>query len=96
MDLEFDYLSAGLKEVDLDLLSSITSSLFTVERSAVSSSASRASDSALRASAVVLFSARSAMSESLARVMIPLGLGILSFMYPVMGYGLEDCKRLPP
>ena len=47
--------SAGLKEVDLDLLSSITSSLFTVERSAVSSSAARASDSASRASAAVLF-----------------------------------------
>ena len=48
-------LSAGLKEVDLDLLSSTTSSLFTVERSAVSSSAARASDSASGASAAVLF-----------------------------------------
>ena len=38
--------SAGLKEVDLDLLSSSTSSLSTVERSAVSSSAVRASDNA--------------------------------------------------
>ena len=47
--------SAGLKEVDLDLLSSITSSLFTVERNAVSSYAARASDSASRASAAVLF-----------------------------------------
>ena len=55
--------SAGLKEVDLDLLSSTTSSLFTVERSAVSSSATRASDSASRASVAVLFSARSAMSD---------------------------------
>ena len=34
--------SAGLKEVDLDLLSSITSSLSTLERSAVNSSAERA------------------------------------------------------
>ena len=82
MDLEFDYLSAGLKEVDLDLLSSITSSLFTVERSAVSSSTARPSDSASRANAAILFSAQSAMSGSLARVMIPLGPGILSFMYP--------------
>src|SRR4051812_302197 len=74
--------SAGLKEEDLDLLSSITSSLLTVDRSAVSSSATKASDSASRANATVLFSARSAMSESLARVMIPFGPGILSFMYP--------------
>ena len=74
--------SAGLKEVDLDLLSSTTSSLFTVERSAVSSSAARALDSASRANAAILFSAQSAMSGSLARVMIPLGPGILSFMYP--------------
>ena len=74
--------SAGLKEVDLDLLSSITSSLFTVERSVVSSSAARASDSASQANAAVLFSARNAMFGSLARVMVPLGPGILSFMYP--------------
>ena len=74
--------SAGLKEVDLDLLSSITSSLSTVERSVVSSSAARASDNASRASAAILFSARSVVSGSLARVIIPLGPGILSFMYP--------------
>ena len=74
--------SASLKEVDLDLLSSITSSLFTVEHSAVSSSAARASDSALRANAAVLFSARTAVSGSLVTVRIQLGLGILSFMYP--------------
>ena len=73
---------AGLKEVDLDLLSSITSSLSTVERSVVHSSAERASDNASRANAAVLFSAQSAVSGSLARVMIPLGPGILSFMYP--------------
>ena len=48
-------LSAGLKEVDLGRLSSITSSLSTVERSEVSSSAARASDNASRASAAVLF-----------------------------------------
>ena len=65
--------SAGLKEVDLDLLSSITSSLSTVEHSAVSSSAARASDNASRASAAVLFSVRTAVSGSLARVIIPLG-----------------------
>ena len=66
--------SAGLKEVDLGCLSSITSSLSTVERSVVNSSVVRASDNASRASAAVLFSAWSAMSGSLARVMIPLGL----------------------
>src|SRR4051812_28971444 len=49
--------SAGLKDVDLDLLSSITSSLFTVDRSAASSSAAKVSDSASRANAAVLFSA---------------------------------------
>ena len=54
--------SAGLKEVDLDLLSSSTSPLFSVERSTVSSSGARASNSSSRASAAVLFSARSAMS----------------------------------
>ena len=74
--------STGLKEVDLDLLSSITSSLSTVERSVVHSSAEIASNNASRSSAAILFSARSAMSGSLARVMIPFGLGILSFMYP--------------
>src|SRR4051812_36031430 len=74
--------SAGLKDVDLDLLSSITSSLLSVDRSAVGSSAAKVSDSASRANAVVLFSAQSAMSGSLARVIIPFGPGILSFMYP--------------
>ena len=74
--------SAGLKEVDLDRLLSITSSLSNVERNAVNSSVARASDNALRARAAVLFSARSAMYGSLARVIIPLGPGILSFMYP--------------
>ena len=82
MDLDLTISSAGLKEVDLGLLSSITSSLSTLERIAVSSSAARASDNASRASAAVLFSARSAIYGSLARVMIPLGPGILSFMYP--------------
>ena len=48
--------SAGLKEVDLDLLSSITSSLSVVERRVVSSSAARASDCASRAKDAVLFS----------------------------------------
>ena len=81
MDLNLTISSVGLKEVDLDLLSSITSSLFTMERSAVSSSAARASDSVSGASVAVLFSARSAMSGSLARVIIQLGPGILSFMY---------------
>ena len=47
--------SAGLKEVDLDLLSSITPSLSTVECSVVNSSDERASDNASRASAAVLF-----------------------------------------
>ena len=60
--------SAGLKEVDLDLLSSITSSLSTLERNAVNSSAARASDNASRARAAVLFLVRSATSESLLSV----------------------------
>ena len=74
--------STGLKEVDLGHLSRITSSLSTIDRRVVSSSDARASDNASRASAAVLFSAWSAMFGSLARVMIPLGPGILSFMYP--------------
>ena len=74
--------SAGLKEVDLGRLSRITSSLSTIERSVVNSSAVRASDSASRARDAVLFSARSAMSGSLTRVIIPFGPGILSFIYP--------------
>ena len=74
--------SAGLKEVDLGHLSRITSSLSTMERNAVNSSAARASDNASRARDAVLFSARSAMSGSLAIVITPLGPGILSFMYP--------------
>ena len=74
--------STGLKEVDLGRLSSITLSQSTMARSIVSSSAARASDNAFRASVAVLFSMRSAMSGSLARVIIPLGPGILSFMYP--------------
>ena len=57
--------SAGLNEVDLGHLSSITSSLSTVERSVVNSSAARASDNASRASVAVLFSSASATSESL-------------------------------
>ena len=48
---------AGLNEVDLGRLSSITSSLSTVARSVVNSSTARASDNAYRASAAVLFSA---------------------------------------
>ena len=45
--------SAGLNEVDLGRLSSITLSLSTVACSVVSSSAARASDNASRASAAV-------------------------------------------
>ena len=45
--------SAGLKEVDLGRLSRITSSLSTVERNAVNSSAARASDNASRARDVI-------------------------------------------
>ena len=73
--------SAGLKEEDLGHLSRITSSLSIVERSAVNSSAARASDNASRARDAVLFSARSAMSGSLTRVIMPFGPGILSFIY---------------
>ena len=50
--------STSLKEVDLDRLSSITSSLSTVERSVVSFSAARASDNASRASAAFYFRRR--------------------------------------
>src|SRR3954466_8881934 len=81
--------SAGLKDVDLDLLSSITSSLLTVDRSAVSSSAAKASDSASRANAAVLFLARSAMkitSESDNSVWPR----HLKLHVPVMGYSLEN------
>ena len=88
--------SAGLKEVDLDRLSSITSSLSTMEHSVVGSSAARASDNASRARAAVLFSARSATSRSLARVMILLGPGIFEFHVPVMGYSLEARECVPP
>ena len=66
--------SAGLKEVDLGRLSSITSSLSTVERSAVNSSAARALDNASRARDAVLFSVRSAMSGSLTRAIMSFGL----------------------
>ena len=90
--------SAGLKEVDLDLLSSITSSLFTVERSAVSSSAARASDSASRASVAVLFLARSAMSGSLltSKSDDSVGSGHFELHVPVMGYRLKNCECLSP
>jgi len=47
--------STCLKEVDLDSLSSIMSSLSTVERNAVNSSAVRALDNASRAREAVLF-----------------------------------------
>ena len=53
----FTIYSAGLKEVDLDLLSKITSSLSTVDHRVVNSSAARASDNASRAKDAVLFSA---------------------------------------
>ena len=74
--------SAGLKEVELGLLSRITSSLSTAECRVVSSSARMALDSATRAKDVVLFSAQSAISGSLVIVITPFGPGILSFMYP--------------
>ena len=68
--------------MDLDLLSRITSSLSTMDHKVVSSSAARASDSASRAKDAVFFLARRALSGSLEIVMIPLGPGILSFIYP--------------
>jgi len=56
--LNLNISSACLKEVDLDLLLMITSCLSTMEHSAVSSSAARASDSASRSrDAVFIFSA---------------------------------------
>ena len=53
----FTISSAALKEVDLDLLSRIASSLSTVAHKVVNSSVDRASDSASRAKDAVLFSA---------------------------------------
>ena len=50
--------SAGLNEVGFGRLLSITSSLSTVARSVVSSSAARASDNASRASAAFYFQRR--------------------------------------
>ena len=73
---------AGLKDVDLGLLVRITSSLSTVDRSVVNSSAAKVSARAPRASAAVLFSARRAIFGSLAVVITPFGPGILSFIYP--------------
>ena len=86
--------STGLKEVDLDLLSSITSSLFTVERSVVSSSSARALDSSSRASAAVLF------SECYVRVASKsddsVGSGNFELHVPVMGYSLKNYECLSP
>ena len=74
--------SAGLKEVDFDLLVRMTSSASTFDHRVVNSLAARASDNASKAKDAVLFSARSALSRSLVIVITPLGPGILSFMYP--------------
>ena len=82
MDLEFDYFFCWFEVGDLGRLSRITSSLSTVECSAVNSLAARDSDNASRAMDAVLFSARSAMSGSLTRVVTSFGPGILSFIYP--------------
>ena len=82
MDLEFDYFVRRFKGGGLGSLVEYHVVPVHLERSAVSSSTARASDNASRASAAVLFSVQSAMSESLAGVIIPFGLGILSFMYP--------------
>ena len=82
MDLEFDYFICWFKRGGLGSLVEYHVVLSTVERSVVNSWAERASDSASRANAAILFSARSAVSGSLARVMILLGPDILSFIYP--------------
>ena len=74
--------SAGLKDVGLGLLLRTTSSLSTVNRSVVNSSAAKVSASASRASAAVLFSAQRALFGSLVIVITPFGPGILSFIYP--------------
>ena len=76
MDMEFDYFIRWFKRGGLGSLVKYHIVPATVERSAVDSSVARASDNASRANAAVLFSAQSAVSGSLARVMIPLGLGI--------------------
>ena len=75
MDLEFDYFVRWLKRGGLGSL--IKYHIVPVHRGAQRSSA-RVSYSASRASAAVLFG-------SLARVMIPLGPAIFSFMYPKWG-----------
>ena len=82
MDLELDYFVCRLEGGGLGSFVEYHVVPVHLERNTVSSSAARASDSALRASAAVLFSVQSVMSGSLARVMIPLGPGILGFMYP--------------
>ena len=78
----FTISSAGLNDMDFDLLLRTTSSLLTVVRSVVNSSAVRALDSSSRASNVVLVSTQRVVFGSLASKITPLGPGILSFMYP--------------
>ena len=73
--------SASLKEVDLGRLSSITLSLSTVSTTRLILQL-RGLQTMPRGPRRRFFSVQSAMSRSLARVMIPLGPGILSFMYP--------------
>ena len=87
--------SAGLKEVDLDLLSSITLSLSTMERNTVSSSAARASDNASRASAVVLFSAERCVRIT-SKSDDSVGSGHFELHVPIMGYSLKTVNASRP
>ena len=88
--------SAGLKEVDLGLLTSITSSLSTVERNTVSSSAARALDNAPRVSAAVLFFGTECYVRITSYSDDSIGLEHLELHVPVMGYTLEDRECLSP
>ena len=87
--------SAGSKEVDLDHLSSITSSLSTLERSAVSSLAARALENASRASAAVFFGA-----ECYVRITdesdYTVWSGHFELHISVVRYSLEACESIPP
>ena len=81
--------------MDLDLLSRITSSLFTVDRRVVSSLAARVSDNASRARDAGFFG-----TEGFVMVTRNcddfVGSGHFKLHIPVMGYSLEACKGITP
>ena len=88
--------SAGLNEVYLGLLSSITSSLSTVERSVVSSSAARASDNASRASAAVFLFGAECYVRITSQSDDSIGPGHFELHVPVMGYSLKARECVQP